>query len=584
MKIYNWRPFLDRWSADWIDSPGVEGREDAAEEIVRDRWLGFAPAGDERIAALEERLGAELPPSYRSFLAVTDGWRPAGTAVELLGTVDGVHWRKGAELQEWYESALDEESSDDEVLRAGMRGRALRLSVASDGTDLLLDPDDVDADGEWAAYLHRAGSGELPVRYASFLDLMQALFRDFHRNNAGSEFVNATTRELDAAVEEARVACLAGDDIDARLDVFEDAAEHGRPGAAGFRDELTALLDGRPGGGEGGGLLPYEPEGPFRRAVDTAREQARWGDTDGAWRTLATAVGTWEPYGSERIAPVGLLADPILGPVITPERGRYLLETPRGGGQGGGEARGPGGGQGDGQGRGEWDAAGLVSREVGLSWLADHVEQPGDYRFVLVRDVSPEEVAARVGEGPLLPPSDEADVQGRPFGPDGRPPVVVRVGSAGEGWSFAYGTVLEPFASGRLNDPGERASRGTEAVTIWVERGDTSAGRPGVFYLSCAEDGRRVYGFAVRGDEIEEWGEVPEALDPEELFPGAEVPEGYEEPGAPEEGPAPVALDVDDEYEALDAVTETFGVALPQLALRRGRLHAVATGPWIAAR
>ncbi|MYV52258.1 SMI1/KNR4 family protein [Streptomyces sp. SID3212] len=577
MKIYNWRPFLERWSADWIDSPGAEGREDTAEEIVRARWLGFAPADGERIAALEERLGVELPPSYRSFLAVTDGWRPAGTAVGSLGTVDGVHWYKGAELQESYESALDEESSDDEVVRAGMWGRALQLSVVSDATDLLLDPGDVDADGEWAAYLHRAGSGELPVRYASFLDLMQALFREFHRRDAGPEFVNATTRELDAAVEEARVACLAGDDIDAQLDVFEDAAEHGRPGAGGFRDELTALLDGRPVGG-GGGLLPYEPDGPFRRAVDTAREQARWGDTDVAWRTLATALGTWEPYGTERIAPVGLLADPILGPVITPARGRYVLETPRGGGQGRGQGR----GEGDGLGGGRWDAAGLVSREIGLTWLADHAEQADDYRFVLVRDVSPEEVAARVGEGPLLPSSDEADVQRRSLGAGGRP--VVRVGSAGEGWSFAYGTVLEPFRSGRLDDPGERASRGTEAVTIWVERGDTSAGRPGVFYFSRAEDGERVYGFAVRGDEIEEWGEVPEALDPEELFPGAEVPEESGEYGESEEGPAPVALDVDDEYEALDAITGTFGVALPQLALRRGRLPAVTTGPWIAAR
>ncbi|MFJ2647069.1 SMI1/KNR4 family protein [Streptomyces sp. NPDC087420] len=561
MKIYNWRPFLDRWSADWIDSPGAEGREDAAEEIVRDRWLGFAPAGAERIAALEERLGAELPPSYRSFLAVTDGWRPAGTAVELLGTVDGVHWHKGAELQELYESALDEESSDDEVVRAGMWGRALQLSVASDATDLLLDPGDVNADGEWAAYLHRAWSGELPVRHESFLDLMQALFRDFHRRSAVPEFVNATTRELDASVEEARVACLAGEDIDEQLDVFEDAAEHGRPRAGGFRDELRALLNGRPGGA-GGRLLPYEPVGPFRTAVDTAREQARWGDTDAAWRTLATAVGTWEPYGNEHVAPVGLLADPILGPVITPERGGYLLETPRGGGRGGGH---------DG---GAWDAAGLVSREIGLTWLADHVAQPGDYRFVLVRGVSPEEVAARVGEGPLLPPSDEGDVRRRSFGPDGRP--VVRVGSAGEGWSFAYGTVLEPFGSGRLNDPGERASRGTEAVTIWVERGDTSAGRPGVFYFSCAEDGERGYGFTVRGDEIEEWGDVPEALDPEELFPGTEESEE-------DEGSGQVALDVDDEYEALDAVTGAFGVALPQLALRRGRLHAVVAEPWIAA-
>ncbi|WP_436790943.1 hypothetical protein [Yinghuangia sp. YIM S10712] len=79
------------------------------------------------------------------------------------------------------------------------------------------------------------------------------------------------------------------------------------------------------------GTFAYEPPGPFGEVVDRARKLARWGDCDGAWRVLRAGLPLWRPPAHDVLAPVGLLADPLLAPVITLERGKELLGTPRAG-------------------------------------------------------------------------------------------------------------------------------------------------------------------------------------------------------------------------------------------------------------
>lgn len=547
MKIYNWRPFLERWSADWADSPGARGRDSADEEILRTRWLGFEPVSEERVVALEERLGRRLPPTYRSFLATTDGWRPAGTSIDLLGTAEGAHWHGGSGMREEYESQLGENPSEEEVLLAGMWDRALQLSVDSDMIDVLLDPGEVNADGEWAVYVYRGWSGEFPDRYESFMDVMQHLFRDFHRNiENGGAAVNETARELDAAVEEARLACLAGADVDEQLELLTDAAAHGRGAAAELERQVRSMLGEQRESGQ-----EYEAPGAFGRAVTAAREQARWGETEAAWQTVAAAVPDWEPGGAGEIAPVRLLSDPVLGPVITPERGRYILETPRAG-HGGAE-------------RAEETSPGTAATSArdGLDWLAGSEQYAGGYRFVCVHGVTPQELATRTGHGPLLPPCDEGEIRRIQFRGDDKQ--VARVGAGGGGWSFAFETVTDRYAPGRVEGPADEASAGTRSVVVWAERGNASGRTPGTFHFSYAREGQRVYGFTVRGGKTEQWGPLPDSLDPEVLLPGAGVPE----------------LDVDDEFEALAAIAEEFGLSLPSFAIQHGRLHAVESREWI---
>ncbi|MFF4366866.1 SMI1/KNR4 family protein [Streptomyces sp. NPDC001594] len=196
MKIHEWEPFLRTWSAE-RDAAGRTG-DPARPPFGR---LGFDPAAPEAIAALETRLGAPLPPSYRAFLEVTDGWRWAGEFVELLapaaevGLLREMTASAHEELTLWEAEDLDEAAYEDgeeedegedgdeegerEEYESARWNRAVQISLAGDQTWLLLDPGDIGADGEWAAYRYSSWSGSGPVRHGSFADLMRAEYAGF---------------------------------------------------------------------------------------------------------------------------------------------------------------------------------------------------------------------------------------------------------------------------------------------------------------------------------------------------------------------------------------------------------------------
>ncbi|MFF2327712.1 MULTISPECIES: SMI1/KNR4 family protein [unclassified Streptomyces] len=636
MDIDNWTFFLERWSRQWFATLDLLDPEDAEEqtddEAVVAGSLGLPPAGEEQIAALEQRLGLALPPSYRSFLHVSNGWRHASSSVYLMGIAERVemHGDPGG-MRRLYEGNLDETSGRAERLRAGMWARSLQLSHDSDMTDVLLDPGDVGEDGEWAVYVYRGWSGEFPERYPSFAAYMRSMYRDFHAwHGDNPDFVTEVTRELDAAVERARSACLAGGDIEEQLAVLDEADGFGRERARRLRDQIHAMF--RPGGHVAAvtdmadplyvrEILPlkamvhrrtredddwflrphgaegraeaeaalreadersfrYEPPGLFGRAVAEARELARWGDTEGAWRVLAAAVPDWEPYGTEHVAPLGLLADPFLGPVVTPERGRQILNTARAGhgstpGSTGattasgstGAAAAPGS-TGAAAAQASTDAASAVEVTAatapdGLGWLAepDSGACPDGFRFVLVHGTAPQELAQRLGEGPLLAPCSEGDLRwwGRRDGPVGDGPHA-RIGSCGGGWSFAFETGPEPFREDRLTGLDAQASLGTRAISVWC-RWRAAPAEPGpgapapTLRFSYAEDGQEVYGYTHHGEARATRGTLPEPLDTLSS-------------GRP----------------ALDAIADAYGVSLPRFALRSGRLHAVAARSWTGAR
>lgn len=58
--------------------------------MIASGWLGFPGAGEEEIAALEDRLGTRLPPSYRSFLRASNGFLQPGVIVPRLLATDEV--------------------------------------------------------------------------------------------------------------------------------------------------------------------------------------------------------------------------------------------------------------------------------------------------------------------------------------------------------------------------------------------------------------------------------------------------------------------------------------------------------------
>ncbi|WP_433323638.1 SMI1/KNR4 family protein [Spirillospora sp. CA-294931] len=373
MKRYEWRPFLKRWSQDWIAAHDPERDRPLDEDVVRNEWLGFSPATSAQVAEAEARLGLTLPPSFRDFLLTTDGWRDAGNFVyRLAGTAEIGYLRDMDSMWNVYADADDDLGPDFNAV--------VQISLEGDACVLFLDPGDMGGDGEWAAYRLASWSGMGPERHASFHDLMHALFSSFHalRKPPGE-----TRREWDAEVETARVAALSGE-VDGPLQVFEEAAKFGHARAQLLAFQMRALgWDARhlalPAGEDAwllddpaftGELLPLivarEPHasqtlmrsGPERVRLLIARYAERLGDSgyrmcfgdpgfDAAvnavvdrlstdpgadvWPDLREAVGLWRPLSDHHLAPVILLAHPALSRVITGARGREILSMPRSG-------------------------------------------------------------------------------------------------------------------------------------------------------------------------------------------------------------------------------------------------------------
>ncbi|MHB9758655.1 SMI1/KNR4 family protein [Streptomyces sp. BYX5S] len=642
---FDWRRFLGRWSEEWSDA-----RRDAVdlsaddEESVRDRWLGFDPAPQERITALERRLGRELPPSYREFLRISDGWQHAGNFVWRLAGTEQAHWHEDAMgLGSDFDTFWGEEGNTPEVrAQVGLWSRALRLDAESDMVFVLLDPEDVGPDGEWAVRTWASWRAADPDRYPSFAAFMVAMHQEFHRfaAEAGTGFANDTTRAQDAAVDRARTAALRGRHEEA-AGLLREAARYGRPGAASMLRQLETVRGGGAPGvpshpadpgyltdllplaaahfavGQRGsdpagwhhanpGIFPdtaeaaadllrrmldgtyeYRPGGAFGEAVNAAREAARWGDTTTAWRLLREGLPSWRPLGPDQLAPLGLLADPLLAPALTAERRLELLATARGD---------------------ERDAAGEPAREPrrvpepltapepepepdGLSWVVRpglRPNQPGDVRFVLVEGAAPDALPELLGAAPgatLTPPLRAWDVRRhhrpaqRSFTSD-EDLVLLRVGRAGPGWSF--GIDEDPPASylaERFVSPALAASAGgRRAIVVWCGQ---RWGRV-TLHVSAARDGKPLYGFTARAGMVESRsGEIPAELAPERL--GFTTATATTTPATgPGTGPGPAQEEqVSAAVRALDALAGLYRVGLPRLALTAGRLHSFEAAPWV---
>ncbi|MFI7671975.1 SMI1/KNR4 family protein [Nocardia sp. NPDC049526] len=383
----SWKPWLSRWSQEWIRSR-EPGQEDP--EILRDGWLGFAPATEDAVAAAEVRIGRTLPPSYREFLLTTDGWRHAGNFVGRMRDTSDIGWLR--DIEPFWEADWKDLCYEDPAPENGNPlGRGLLISREADAGILFLDPGDVDAAGEWAAYKLFAWS-EGPTRSPSFAALMEDLYASFHSLDHPE---GETSDSWDVTVEQARRAALAGA-VDAAAQALEQAEKFGRdratvlraqlqlflardsmytrqslrrwagsaPESADFRDDplftaellpvlfadhianahpnqstvlQSAMYDERTHlviGEYQARLRRYGPSLDFGNPEFDAlirqalREHAN--DSDALWEAVRAALVRWRPRTPDHIAPIVLLADPILAETLNPERGRALLSQPRG--------------------------------------------------------------------------------------------------------------------------------------------------------------------------------------------------------------------------------------------------------------
>jgi hypothetical protein len=375
--VEHWRRYLAEYSADVLRTASGDDLAEVSDAQRAARWLGSKGADADRLARTEQRLGVALPPSYRSFLAASDGWLNISPFMWTMRTTDDVEWLRDAapELCDAIGEYLEPEESS-------LIGRALLVSGDGDAQYWLLDPGDVSPDGEWAAYIWASwypGLGDRHESFAALVNAERASFEDL----SGRDGHPVDPTGADALVAEGRAAALRGD-VGAAADAFARAAVKGSGAGAylavilnGFlepayvhheiRNNILAhphviqeigleqlraeavplfllhgliaphrkLLDGILTEDEIAAfeqfLPPTLPEPPaFQAALDHARRLLGDGAADAAWAAVKAALPGWHSDSPHRIAPVILLTDPQLRHLITPERARTIATTPRG--------------------------------------------------------------------------------------------------------------------------------------------------------------------------------------------------------------------------------------------------------------
>lgn len=191
MARQEWRPFLEEFSRLMLEDEKI--RTALPESVLASGWLGFDPAPEEEIAELEARLRVHLPPSYRSFLETTNGWRNCGAFIYRLWPAREVAWFRQRH-QEWIDAynnpkyplppVADAEyyvydgRQDPTLMRSEYLKTALEISDVGEDAILLLNPRTLTIQGEWEAWFF---SDWLPGarRYRSFWDLMNGIRNEF---------------------------------------------------------------------------------------------------------------------------------------------------------------------------------------------------------------------------------------------------------------------------------------------------------------------------------------------------------------------------------------------------------------------
>lgn len=206
--VYPWRKLLQQWSRLWLAPDRDETERRFPDSAHETQWLGYGGATEAQIIELERLLGTALPPSYRQFLAVTDGWiHVDDTEGPLLPTTE-IGWLKDTDpgfVATWgkepagappitdSEYFVYGEGQDCVAVRREYFRTALQISEWGDSALLLLNPAVVDERGEWEAW---AFANWYPgaFRYRSFWDPMNQLIKDDYPDAGWSDTTLQPTR------------------------------------------------------------------------------------------------------------------------------------------------------------------------------------------------------------------------------------------------------------------------------------------------------------------------------------------------------------------------------------------------------
>ena len=203
MSSFNWESFLRQWSRELLKSKR-DDQEELPREVIKSGWLGYPGATEEQITRAENRLGMALPPSYREFLKVSNGWRQTTPFIYKLWSTERIEWfalRHRAWIDAYAERSKDYyqnssgsqlvtfsipdqeyfvygDAQDCSKVRVEYLKTALEISDQGDSAIYLLNPQVVTEDGEWEAWFF---CDWLPGadRYSSFREMMQTEYQNF---------------------------------------------------------------------------------------------------------------------------------------------------------------------------------------------------------------------------------------------------------------------------------------------------------------------------------------------------------------------------------------------------------------------
>jgi hypothetical protein len=168
--------------------------EDLLQEYQSDNlnWLGFDGTSDADIQDNERRLNTILPPSYKEFLKVSNGFKQLNCFVWDILPVDKIDWLKTADPtlfdlyskefkdsfdatdEEYFVYGEDQKTTD---FRSEYLVNSLAISGWGDAAILLLNPQ-VKFGDEWEAWMFATWHLG-PVRYKSFEELMREEYSSY---------------------------------------------------------------------------------------------------------------------------------------------------------------------------------------------------------------------------------------------------------------------------------------------------------------------------------------------------------------------------------------------------------------------
>jgi cell wall assembly regulator SMI1 len=135
-----WKPLLKELSEFRLNDSRVAST--LPEQKVKAGWLGEPAATEAQIQVLERRIGRRLPPSYRAFLAESNGFQQQSSFIGKLYGTDEVDWFhvRNADWAKAYQDTYPK------------LGSCLQISAVGDAAVVLLNPAVTAADGEWETY------------------------------------------------------------------------------------------------------------------------------------------------------------------------------------------------------------------------------------------------------------------------------------------------------------------------------------------------------------------------------------------------------------------------------------------------